>query len=61
MKKEIRIVKGRDCWMADWVGDEEIRGLFGQTLLPTAYTLGMPIDEVIRKIQELNPGYLVTI
>ena len=58
--KEIIIYKGRDCWMAD-MPDAETFELFGTSQIPTPYTLKMAGWEVAAKLEELNPGYVVTV
>ena len=46
--------------MAD-MPDAETFELFGTSQIPTPYTLKMAGWEVAAKLEELNPGYVVTV
>jgi hypothetical protein len=58
-KGVIKIWLFRDGWMADFEGNEEVRALFGTTVIPTAYTARMTREEVIKELTALNPDYRV--
>jgi hypothetical protein len=45
-----------NTWLARFHDDPEVKGLFGDDVLPTAYTLAMPGAEVRREVQARNPG-----
>jgi len=59
--KRIEIRSHRDGWFADFCHDEEIRKLFGATILPTPFTARAPIERVLAEIRRLNPGAAVSI
>ena len=52
--------KGRN-WLAEYDGEgaEGIKLLMGSTLIPTAYTILKPKEEVIAELERLNPGYTI--
>ena len=55
----IELYKVDGVWLADFVGDAEIKRLFGQTALPTPFTTVTDFKVVQAKIQALNPDKLV--
>jgi len=56
MKKGlIRIWASGNGWLAEMVDDQDVLELFGTSMIPTAYTLEMPLEEVISRVQALNP------
>ena len=57
--KVIRIWLKGNQWMADFEDDQEIKGLFGTTMIPTAYLSGIPVEEVVERVQALNPDCIV--
>ena len=61
MERYITLTLRHDGWFADFHNDEEIRQLFGSTVLPTAYTANAAPLVVLHAIRKLNPGLRVTI
>jgi hypothetical protein len=55
----IRLKHTETGWTADFVGDDEIKSLFGTTVIPTAFTSLAPGPYVQAEIQRLNPDCLV--
>ena len=47
--------EGRKGYMAKH-SDPEIKELFGTDTLPTAFTAGAKMDDVVAEIQRLNPN-----
>ena len=56
MKETIQIVENKDTntWDAR-VSECDVNEILGTDTAPTAYTLAMPKDKVVAKIQALNP------
>ena len=50
--------KGPAVWMAKY-SDKETRAIMGTDTLPTPYFTVMPREEVIARIQVLNPEFKV--
>jgi hypothetical protein len=61
MNDRITLIRTPQGWIADYSGPhaEQIRLLFGCSLLPTAFTAKALPDVVKRTIQQLNPGVRV--
>lgn len=53
--KEIRLVRGSQGWLAQFVGDENTVRLFGTDTIPTAFTDKASPNMVKRTIERLNP------
>ena len=58
MPQTIQIIAGSREWIAKH-SDGKIFELFGTYLLPTPFLLSYPKEDVIKTIQQKNPGYLV--
>ena len=56
----IRILRNEmtNTWDAYYTGAERVQviALFNTAVLPTAFTLRMPLADVVARIQALNPG-----
>jgi len=65
MSEVNRIVlrKTTNGWMADWQGphSDEVKSLFGTTVLPTCYTARAEPDLVLSAIRKLNPDCAVVL
>ena len=62
IEKVIILRPGRHSWLADWSASPAgrlVRIVCGTEIIPTAYSLKMPVAVACRKIAELNPGYMV--
>lgn len=59
--KTIELYLTNQGWMANHIGDEEIRSLFGTTIIPTAFTSKAQADTVQAKIAALNPDKNVVV
>lgn len=59
--KEIKLFKTESGWMADFVGDEEVKAAFGTTVIPTAFTAKAPAREVVNTLVMLNPECAVSV
>ena len=57
--EKITLYRNNDGWMAIH-SDPEVKQLFGTDTIPTAYTKKATKSMVLKKIQELNPGHIVT-
>ena len=63
--EELTVIKLRDrnrgarmmwCVMTN---NSETAALFGTNILPTPFSASMPVDEVLGRIQKLNPDSIV--
>ena len=59
--KKIELFKTQAGWMADFIGDQEILSLFGQSIVPTAFTSNADSTTVLITIKKLNPHCSVTL
>lgn len=59
--KIIRLWIKDNQWMAEFEGPEkdEIIGLMGTNLIPTAYLAGTARETVCAEVSRLNPGYQI--
>jgi hypothetical protein len=57
--KTIELSKDSGAWMADFLGDMDVLGLFGTTRIPTAYTDRANADAVLADIKRRNPQHYV--
>ena len=59
---EIKIFLGESGWMACFEGPHMARiiELFGQNVIPTAFTSRAPIGAVVAEIRDRNPGVRVS-
>lgn len=61
-EKVIILRPGKHSWLADWSASpagRHVRKVCGTEIIPTAYSLKMPVAVACRRIAELNPGYMV--
>jgi hypothetical protein len=60
----VYLVKQGLSWVADWSKTDradEVFGLFGSHLIPTAFTRDMHPSDVQERISDLNPDYAVEV
>ena len=60
-KRRIELSLGRSGWLADFKGNQEIKKLFGTTVIPTPFTELTPAALVKEAVQFLNPGAVVVL
>ena len=48
-------------WMATFIGDTQVKALFGSDTLLTGFRSSMPAHEVVARIQAANPGDQVVV
>ena len=59
--KQIDLRLTETGWVANFVGNEEVRRSFGTTVIPTAFTAHADPQRVLQVIRTLNPGVEVRI
>ncbi len=59
----INLYKSRegDCYMAQFIGDQEIVDKFGTDTIPTGFTGQSKPEVMIETMQRLNPGHVVVL
>jgi hypothetical protein len=59
----IKLKRGDDVWVAEYSGSmaDRIRAIFGQTVIPTAYSITMQPWEVRDRVAATNPGQTVVV
>jgi hypothetical protein len=55
----ILLYRNNAGWMARFVDDPETIRLFGTDTIPTAFTKQAKKSEVVKAIQDLNPGCII--
>ena len=58
MENTIQIIKSGNSWVAGYLGPhaEEIKELFGDWCIPTAFTSAADGNAVVEEIRKLNPS-----
>ena len=59
--KNIILSQTPNCWVAQFVNDENIKQLFGTDTIPTPFLPTMSASAVKEKIQKQNPDHHISI